>query len=164
MCICAHSRRCMRTCMCMWVDGRGRVVVRVWPYLFHMQCAAILVFAVSLAPPYFSTLSHKRNDFRKKVNGREMCILIFSTTFICNISHSKKNSARYCRKSENVFMYSTRYSCQILIKLEFSGQSFEKITNIIYHPMSCSVWTDRRQTDMTKQLLDFRNFAYVPNN
>jgi hypothetical protein len=33
--------------------------------------------------------------------------------------------------------------------------------------MSCSVWTDRRQdrrTDMTKQLLDFRNFANVPNN
>ena len=31
---------------------------------------------------YFSTLSHKRHDFRKNVIGCKMFILIFSTTFI----------------------------------------------------------------------------------
>jgi hypothetical protein len=31
-------------------------------------------------------------------------ILIFSITFIWNISHSKKDSARYCHKYENAFM------------------------------------------------------------
>ena len=30
----------------------------------------------------FSTLSHKRHDFRKNVIERKMCILIFSTTLL----------------------------------------------------------------------------------
>jgi hypothetical protein len=42
-------------------------------------------------PPYFSTLSHKRHDFREKVIEHEMCVLIFSATFAWNISHFKKN-------------------------------------------------------------------------
>jgi hypothetical protein len=29
-----------------------------------------------------STLSHKRNDFRKKGIEHKMCVLIFSTTFV----------------------------------------------------------------------------------
>jgi hypothetical protein len=32
-----------------------------------------------LAVPYCSTLSHKRQDFRKKVNEHKICVLIFST-------------------------------------------------------------------------------------
>ena len=37
----------------------------------------------------FSSLSHKRHDFRKKMIEHKMCALIFSTTFA--ISHFKKN-------------------------------------------------------------------------
>jgi cytochrome c oxidase assembly protein Cox11 len=43
----------------------------------------------------FPTLSHKRRDLRKKVTEHKMCVLTFSTTFVSNISHSKKSSARY---------------------------------------------------------------------
>jgi hypothetical protein len=32
--------------------------------------------------PYFSTLSHKQNDFQEKVIEHKMCVLIFSTTFV----------------------------------------------------------------------------------
>ena len=44
---------------------------------------------------YFSTLSHKRHDFKKIVTEHKVCVLIFCTTFVWNISHSKKNWARY---------------------------------------------------------------------
>ena len=40
---------------------------------------------------FFSTLSHKRHDFRKTVVERKMRVLFFSTTFIIMISHSKNN-------------------------------------------------------------------------
>jgi hypothetical protein len=42
-----------------------------------MQRAAILSSAFSLAPPYFSTLSHKRHDFPKKGTEHKMFIFIF---------------------------------------------------------------------------------------
>ena len=39
-------------------------------------------FVASLAPPYFSTFSHKRHDFREKVTKCKMRVLIFSTNFV----------------------------------------------------------------------------------
>ena len=62
-------------------------------------------------------------------------------------------------------MKSSRYSCLILIKLEFSRQIFQK--KILKYEISwksfqleqsCSMRTDRR-TDMTKRIVAFRNFA-----
>jgi hypothetical protein len=72
----------------------------------------------------FSTLSHKRHDIRKKkVTEHKMCVLIFCTTFVWNISRSKKKRARYDKKIM-VFAKITLYSCPILMKLELSGQIF----------------------------------------
>jgi hypothetical protein len=51
----------------------------------------ILSPAACLALPYFSPLSHKRQDFREKVIEHKMSVLGFSTTFVRNISHSKKS-------------------------------------------------------------------------
>jgi hypothetical protein len=42
----------------------------------------------------FSTLPHKRHDFWRVIEHK-MCVLIFCTTLVWNISHFKKNSARY---------------------------------------------------------------------
>ena len=72
--------------------------------LSNMQRATILPCVASLFPPYFSTLSHKRHDFREKVIKNKMCILIFSTTFMWNSAYSKKNSMRCCRKIKYVYM------------------------------------------------------------
>jgi hypothetical protein len=70
-----------------------------------MQCACTVLSSVDcMALQYFSTLSHKWHDFQgvKNVTANEMCVLILSTTFVQNISHSKKNSARYDYKSMQV--------------------------------------------------------------
>jgi hypothetical protein len=64
----------------------------------------------------------------------------------------------------------TRYSCQFLMNLEFSGQIFQKhsIIKSRENPSSGSRvvpfgWTDRL-TDMRKLIIDFRNFANSPKN
>jgi hypothetical protein len=64
--------------------------------------------------------------FGKRVTEHKMCVLIFSTTFVWNISHSKKKSARYCHDYAYVFFQSTGYSCQILVKHEFSRRILKK--------------------------------------
>jgi hypothetical protein len=65
----------------------------------------ILLSSVAcLALPYFFTLSHKGKDSRKNVTEHKMCVLIFYTTFIWNVSRSKENSARDCRKCTYVFI------------------------------------------------------------
>jgi hypothetical protein len=58
----------------------------------------ILSSVAYLAVPYFSTLVHKWHDFWKKGTKHKICVLIFSTTFVCNISHSKNNSVRCYHK------------------------------------------------------------------
>ena len=55
-----------------------------------------------------------------------MCVLIFSTSFIRNVSNFIKNWARYDQKRVAVFVYSAGYSGQILKKLELSRQIKKK--------------------------------------
>ena len=60
----------------------------------HIVMSSVDCLAVS----YFTTLSHKRYDFPKKMIELKMCVLIFSTFFVDKISHCKKNLARYDHK------------------------------------------------------------------
>ena len=133
--------------------------VRVRAYVCWCGCTGADVclrqYSVTIpacnAPPY----CHLRHEFRKIVIELKMCTLILSTTFIWNIFHSKKNSARCCHECWNVFIESARYSCRILTKLEFSRPIFEKSWNIKFYqnPPSgsrvvASIRTDRdRRTD-----------------
>jgi hypothetical protein len=60
----------------------------------------------------------------------------------------------------------TRYSCQTLMKLEFSRQIFEKSLNIKFHENPSSweqsyfMWMDRRE----KSNSHFSQFWTAPNN
>jgi hypothetical protein len=121
-----------------------------------MRMSHIVICGLS-AVQCFPTLSHKQYDSRKKkkFTERKMCGLILSTTFVWNVSYSKKEWARYDQKSTLVFMWSTGYCCQILVKITISTY-FRKVlryqTSFQWGP-SCSVQTDRRtdgQTAITK--------------
>ena len=97
--MCVYVRVCVRACVCVCVCGGGRFP-GAKADACTCACVALLTqratpmrhivtsFVAPLAEPYFSILSHKRRDFRKKVIEYKMCVLIFSTTFIRNVSHS----------------------------------------------------------------------------
>jgi hypothetical protein len=79
---------------CMWVHKRVGMCVSALLIQHATDMLHIVIsFVAPRSPPNFSTLSHKRCDFRKKVIEHKMGVLIFSTAFILNIFHSKKNSA-----------------------------------------------------------------------
>ena len=65
---------CVRACSLAYPE---------WNYISSMRYI-VTSFMDPLAPPYFSTLYHKRQDFRGKgkVIEHKMCVLIFSTTFV----------------------------------------------------------------------------------
>ena len=96
-----------------------------------------------------TTVSHEWHNFQKKVTEHKTYVLIFSTTFVRNISHDKKNSVRYYHECTQVFMDSTCTSCQIVIELYFSQQilknpNISKFMKI--HPVEAELFHVDRQT------------------
>jgi hypothetical protein len=129
-----------------------------------MQIACTILSSVACpALRYFSTLSHKRHDFRKGVLENKIVFFfslhLLSETFLI----LKKKWVRYDPKCVSVFMQSSCHSCQILMIIEFSGQYFEKNTRISNFMNICPVGTELfhadERTDMTKLSVTFRNFA-----
>jgi hypothetical protein len=115
-----------------------------------------------VAPPYFSTLSHKRHDFQKTLLNLK-CLVWFSLQLY---SERFLILRRNRRDIINVDWCSCRiplYSCQILMKLEFSRQIFERSSNIIkIRPVGAELFHADRH--MTKLIFAFRNFANAPVN
>jgi hypothetical protein len=138
-----------------------------------MQCAfALLNFNFWPALLYHIIPHYLINGTNLGGRGGEsiqhaMRVSIFSTNFVWNISHSKKNREMWSYMYIDLHV-KYRYSCQILIKFQYSQQIFEKYSNIKFHenPYSGSrvVWQGRTdaqtngRTDMTKQTIAFRNF------
>jgi hypothetical protein len=50
----------------------------------------IFFYGLSSSTIFFNIIS-QWHDFRKKVTENEICVLILCTTFVCGISHCKKN-------------------------------------------------------------------------
>jgi hypothetical protein len=71
----------------------------------HAMACAVFSSVACPALRCFSNLFHKRQDFRGGGTiVHKMCVLIFSTTLIENISHSEKNLASYNEKRILIFM------------------------------------------------------------
>jgi hypothetical protein len=103
--------------------------------------------------------------FGKKVI-KQRCVLIFSTTFVWNISLKRIQRDIII----NVHKPSCKVpvnSCQIITKLEFNRQIFEKYSNIKFlkNPFTGSRVVPCGRTDRyTKLIVAFRNFAKAPKN
>ena len=109
--------------------------------------------------------------FDKHVNEHELCVLIFSTTFGWNNSHSGNKWLRYDQICILLFTYRTDYSCLILMKLwTFLTDLKKKYSNIIFHqnPSSGSrvvlCGRTHTHTDTTKLIVTISNSAYKPKN
>jgi hypothetical protein len=66
----------------------------------NTMCMHHIIFSsvACLALPYISTISHKWHDFQKKLLNVK-CVFWFPLQHIWNISHSKKNSLRYYKRT-----------------------------------------------------------------
>jgi hypothetical protein len=114
------------------------------------------------AAQYFSTLSNKRQDFRKMIIEYEMCVLIFSTTLsstflvvkiICEVWSYMCNGLNVKYPLFLLDLNDTRIfptDFRNIEKYQISWKSFQWDSNSI-------------RTDTTKLVLAFRNFANAPN-
>jgi len=88
-----------------------------------MQCACDLLSSVAcLVLQYFSTLSH---GYQGTDIEQEMCVLIFSITLSETFLIIRRIGRDMTKMYIGLHVSSTRYSCPVLIKLEFSRQIFE---------------------------------------
>ena len=85
------------------------------------------------------------------------CVLIFSTTFMWNISHYTKNSVTFCHKCENVFKYAvflsdfnTTWISLIDVRKKAQTSSFIRI-----RPMGAELFHAEGRTDIKKLTVIF---------
>ena len=170
MCVCA--RAWIRSCVCLrarvwvWVRERERVLA----YLSNMPWAGAILSASSLAPPYFSTLSHKQQDFRKKDTEHKMCLAFLYRLNLKHFSFKEEFSeilsqmwerlhVKYplflsrCNETENLGQFSKTSQLSSFIKIRSVG------AKLFY----ADGQTDE-QTDTRKLIVAFRSFTKASKN
>jgi hypothetical protein len=65
-------------CVCVRMCLHVALLVQHAMHLRHIETSSV----APQAQPHFSTLYHKRRDFRKQVMEHKMRVLIFYTTFV----------------------------------------------------------------------------------
>jgi hypothetical protein len=96
-----------------------------------------------------------------------MCVLISSTTFVWNISHSEKNRARYDKKiyiglRENHSLFLLDFHETWIFSTNcWKGSKYQISWESVKWEPSCSMRTDG-PTDITNLVVAFRKFAYAP--
>ena len=124
----------------------------VYNQWYDISCAIMCFYQLPMRLlPIFPHYLLKGTIFWKKLLNTKRCVLIFSTIL--------SELQIYYHKCTYVFLWSTCYCCQILFKVEFSRQIFEKNTQIWNCMTICVFPYGRRnvQTDVWRSLtLPFR--------
>jgi hypothetical protein len=120
-----------------------------WAILLSVACPARNIF-----PHYLIN----GTIFERKLLSIK-CVSVFSTKFVWNISHSKKNWARYDKKFILTVMSSTRHSFIFYWNLNFLVQFSKdiKISNFLTahsEGSSCCMRTDRQTGKQTDRQTD----------
>jgi len=126
-----------------------------------MQCTCAIMSPVAYTNlRYFSTLPHKRHDFRKKkVFEYKKGASVFYTTSGRNTSHSEKNRARYDKKM--YFSFRVNYTLFLSATKETwifwaDFRKKVKISNFMkIRPVAAEFTFGQR--DMTKLIVAFHN-------
>ena len=105
--------------------------VSVVLFIQHAIRMRRIILSTVACPPvqYFSTLSHKRQDFRKKKNERKMCFDFLDKFRLKHIPFQADLMAVRSNMCIGIHV-KCRYFWQILKKLKFSRQIFKKFSNI----------------------------------
>ena len=116
MCVCVCERVGVRT------GARVRWRVHVVLLIQHgtRMCLILTSFVAPLVPPYFSTLFHKRHDFREKVTEHKMCFLIPFTNLSKTFLILRRTYGDIVINMRTSSCKIRSYFCRILIKLEIS--------------------------------------------
>ena len=70
-------------------------------------------------------------SFSLQITGHKMCVFIFSTNFVCNITHSKRNSTRYSHKYTLVYLTPADFYLFLRLKSQMNGRRFCDARDII---------------------------------
>ena len=130
--------------------------------MWHIFICGLLRYTI------FSTLSHKRHDFRKEVTENQMCSLIFSTTLSEIFLILRRNEWDMIKMCIGLHLKYPLFLSDFNENWIFSTD-FWKIHKyqISWKPFlwesNFSMQKDWR-TDMTKLIVAFRNFANAPKN
>jgi len=150
VCVVCECVWCVWVCVCVWfVSVCGECVWCVWVCVWCVcVCVLVCVLCVcecvcSLSYPvgkhmrhivicglplstiFSHNISQKTQFSGKKVIEHKMCVLIFSTTFVWNISNFKKKWAKYYHNCTQLFR-KVPVIIPTFIKCEFSRRVFEK--------------------------------------
>jgi hypothetical protein len=136
---------------------------------WHAKRICLIIIRILSGSTIFFHIISWTAPFSKSGIEHKMCFDFLYSVCLWSICHSKEKWTRYYYKCISVFLWSTRCSRQILLKVEFSQLIFENILkhkiswkSILWEPR-CSMRTDS-WTDMTKLRADFLIFANAPKN
>jgi hypothetical protein len=105
--------------------------MRSYNFQFLVQCACAVLYCHLCLLWLYHNFLHKRHSFEEKKIIK--CVFWFSLKLVWNLSYSEYNLLRRNHKFALVCTWSTRYSCRILMRLEFCRRILEKRSHIKFH-------------------------------